>query len=47
MGVIDDALAHVDLQLALVRDRTEALARLEQELVAHRPAIESRHLTGP
>ena len=47
MGVIDDALAHVDRQLALVRARSEALARLEQELVAHRLAIESKRLTGP
>jgi len=47
MGVIDDALAHVDRQLALVRSRAEALTQLEQELVAHRLAIESKRLTGP
>ena len=47
MGVIDDALAHIDRQLALVRARTDALAQLEQELIGRRLAIESKRLTGP
>jgi DNA-binding transcriptional MerR regulator len=47
MRVIDEALAHIDRQLALVRARTAALAELEQELLDRRLGIESKRLTGP
>ena len=45
MGVIDEALAQVDGLLARVRARAEALATLEDRLVARRFAIESKRLT--
>ena len=47
MGVIDDALAQIDRQLAAVRTRATELAALEQQLLARRLAIESKRLTGP
>ena len=47
MGVIDEALAQIDRQLALVCARSEALAGLERELLDRRLAIESKRLTGP
>jgi DNA-binding transcriptional MerR regulator len=45
MAVIDAALAQIDDQLAALRARAHALARLEHELLARRHAIESKRLT--
>ena len=36
--VLDEALAHIDRQLELVRGRRDAIAELEAELVATPPA---------
>ena len=44
-GVIDEALAQVDLQLNRVRSRATDLGALEQRLQARREAIESKRLT--
>ncbi len=44
-GVIDGALAQVDLQLNRVRSRAAALDALERRLLARRQAIESKRLT--
>jgi len=44
-GMIDEALAQVDLQLVRVRARAADLEALEQRLQARRQAIESKRLT--
>jgi DNA-binding transcriptional MerR regulator len=40
--ILDEARGHVDIQLALLRERRETIAELEAELVARRELIESR-----
>jgi hypothetical protein len=40
--ILNESLAHIDRQLALVRHRRDAIARLEEELTTRRRRVRDR-----
>ncbi len=40
--ILNESLSHIDRQLALVRHRRDAIARLEEELTARRRRVRDR-----